>query len=119
MSIVPESKSLRWLAIQFPYTKDPQDDADRFSNVIHVYASAGADLIDRLQAEVDSLRRRMKDPQSVCPVDPDCKCWHCTEDCSVCFGAPLCDWDDESPCQLVQRPDDVTQDRDPGAGSCS
>ena len=56
MSNVPESKSLRWLAIQFPYTKNPKDDTDRLSNVIHLYATAGADCIDRLQAEVDSLR---------------------------------------------------------------
>ena len=58
MSNVPEAKSLRWLAIQFPYTKDPKDDTDRLSNAIHLYASAGADCIDRLQAEVDSLRNR-------------------------------------------------------------
>lgn len=108
MSNVPEAKSLRWLAIQFPYTKDPKDDTDRFSNVIHAYVSAGADCIDRLQAEVDSLRAEVQtvnDRQMVCPVDPDCRCWNCTDDCSVCWAGPMCDWDDKSPCQLTQRPE--------------
>lgn len=53
MSDIPEAKSLRWLAIQFPYTENPKDDCDRFSNVIHIYASRGADCIDRLKAALD------------------------------------------------------------------
>lgn len=105
MSNVSEAKSLRWLARQFPYIKDPKDDMDRLSDFIHLYASAGADCIDRLQAEVDFLRARLNDLQPVCPVEPDCGCWNCTDDCSVCWGAPMCDWDDESPCQLTQRPE--------------
>lgn len=52
MSNVPEAKSLRWLAIQFPFIQDPKDDTDKLSNAIHLYATAGADCIDRLSAEV-------------------------------------------------------------------
>lgn len=45
---IPEAKSLRWLANMFPWTKNPQDDTDRMTNAIHVYAEAGANKIDAL-----------------------------------------------------------------------
>ena len=61
MSDVPEAKSLRWLANQFPYVKDPKDDCDRLSNAIHLYASRGADCIDRLNNEVGRLTSRLRE----------------------------------------------------------
>lgn len=55
-----EAKSLRWLANQFPYTKEPKDDTDRMCNAIHVYAAAGADKIEQLEKQlsmcIDNMR---------------------------------------------------------------
>lgn len=45
---VSEAKSLRWLAFNFPFTPDPEDEADRISNAIHTYAQRGADKIEAL-----------------------------------------------------------------------
>ena len=50
---IPEAKSLRWLAMNFPFTENPADETDRLCNAIHVYATAGADLIEKL---ADNLR---------------------------------------------------------------
>lgn len=47
---IPEAKSLRWLANMFPWTENPQDETDRMTNAIHVYATAGADKIDAMAA---------------------------------------------------------------------
>ena len=38
----PEVKSLRWLA-------NPEDEADKITNAIHVYTTAGANKIEMLQ----------------------------------------------------------------------
>ena len=59
MADIPEAKSLRWLAMQFPYVENPKDDIDRLSNAIHIYASRGSDCIDRLHSEVISLRSQL------------------------------------------------------------
>ena len=55
MSELPEAKSLRWLANQFPFIEIAADDIDKMSNAIHVYAEAGADKIDLLQRNIDKL----------------------------------------------------------------
>lgn len=60
MSDIPEAKSLRWLAVQFLYVKNPKDDVDRLSNAIHLYATRGADCICRLHDEVVSLRSKLR-----------------------------------------------------------
>lgn len=57
---VPEAKSLRWLAMQFPYIENPKDDCDRLSNAIHLYASRGSECIYRLYSEVVSLRSQLE-----------------------------------------------------------
>ena len=46
---LPEEKQMRWLANMFPYIKNPQDEADKMSNVIHIYCTAAADKIKELQ----------------------------------------------------------------------
>lgn len=45
---IPEAKSLRWLAFNFPFTSAPEDDTDRLSNAIHLYAQRGAEKIEAL-----------------------------------------------------------------------
>ena len=35
-SEVPEAKSLRWIANNFPWIDDPKDDIERMNNAIHV-----------------------------------------------------------------------------------
>ena len=59
MSKSPEAASLRWLANMFPYTSSPSDETDRMSNAIHVYCTAGADRIDALSSEVESLKNKL------------------------------------------------------------
>ena len=56
---VPEAKSLRWLANMFPYVEDPQDEADKFSNIIHLNCAAGAAKIEALYAENQQLKREV------------------------------------------------------------
>lgn len=53
---IPEVKSLRWLANQFPWTDNPQDNVDKMSNAIHTYATAGADKIEALAKELEELK---------------------------------------------------------------
>lgn len=48
---VPEAKSLRWLANQFPLIDNPESDVDKMNNAIHAYAIAGADKLEE-QAEL-------------------------------------------------------------------
>lgn len=50
---IQEVKSLRWLANMFPYVDEPQDEADKLANAIHVYCSAGADKIEELQSMLE------------------------------------------------------------------
>lgn len=47
---VPEAKSLRWLANMFPWAENPQDETDRMTNAIHIYAERGANKIEALAA---------------------------------------------------------------------
>ena len=53
MSKIPEVKSLRWLANNFPFTENPKDEVDRMTNAIHVYCSAGADKIEELAKSLE------------------------------------------------------------------
>lgn len=55
-----EVKSLRWLANQFPLINQPKDDADRFSNCIHLYCSAAADALTALTEENAKLRAELE-----------------------------------------------------------
>lgn len=54
---IPEVKSLRWLANNFPWTDNPRDDTDRLTNAIHIYATAGADKIEALSKELEELTK--------------------------------------------------------------
>lgn len=56
MSEIPEAKSLRWLAVQFPFTEDAKDDIDRMTNAIHVYCTAGADKIDEFAKALEVVK---------------------------------------------------------------
>ena len=65
MEDVKEAKSLRWLALQFPFVENPENDGDRLCNAIHLYATAGADkleaqakAIEQLIAELTFLREK-------------------------------------------------------------
>lgn len=65
---IPEAKSLRWLAVMFPFVKTPADDGDRLLNAIHTYATSGADKIEAqartielLKAEIARLRKEAQD----------------------------------------------------------
>ena len=55
---IPEAKSLRWLAINFPKIENPKNDVDRMQNCIHNYCSNAANLIDRQEAEIERLKKR-------------------------------------------------------------
>ena len=63
MEDVKEAKSLRWLALQFPFVENPENDGDRLCNAIHLYATAGAvkleaqaKAIQQLQEELNYMR---------------------------------------------------------------
>lgn len=56
MEEIGEVKSLRWLANNFPFIENPEDDADKISNAIHVYCTAGADKIEALNEELVELK---------------------------------------------------------------
>lgn len=56
MNELNESKSLKWLANMFPFTKDPKDETDRMSNTIHFYCTSGATKIDELQSELNKYK---------------------------------------------------------------
>ena len=45
---LPEIASLRWLANQFPFIKNPKDDIEKMQNCIHSYCSHGADKLEKL-----------------------------------------------------------------------
>lgn len=49
------AKSLRWLANNFPYIDKPEDNTDRITNAIHVYATAGAEEIESLKKRIEEL----------------------------------------------------------------
>lgn len=46
---LPEIKSLRWLANNFPFTDEPKDEIDKISNAINLYATAGANKLEELR----------------------------------------------------------------------
>lgn len=52
---IPEVKSLRWLANMFPFTENPQDEADRISNAINLYCTAGANKIEELDLRCNTF----------------------------------------------------------------
>lgn len=60
MSEVPEVKSLRWLAFQFPFTKEPKDETDKMCNAIHIYATAGADKIESQAKTIELMRQELE-----------------------------------------------------------
>ena len=55
---IKEAKSLRWLAIQFPYKEKPKNETDKLSNAIHTYATAGATKIEEQAAIIEQLKRK-------------------------------------------------------------
>ena len=55
MTNMHEAKALRWLAQQFPFVKQPKNDVDKMQNCIHVYASKGAEALDRLVSRAQSM----------------------------------------------------------------
>ena len=55
MAEISEVKSLRWLANMFPWVDNPRDDADRMSNAIHLYCTAGADKIEELASLLEQI----------------------------------------------------------------
>ncbi len=56
MSNIPEAKSLRWLANNFPFIEHPKDDIDRMNNLIYLYCKAGADKIDELSEKLNNVK---------------------------------------------------------------
>ena len=60
MNKIGEVKSLRWLANMFPWTDDIEDETDKISNCIHLYASAGADKIESLAKENEELKKEIE-----------------------------------------------------------
>ena len=54
---IPEAKSLRWLALQFPKVDNPQDDVDRMQNCINKYCTDAADLINSQKAEIEKYAK--------------------------------------------------------------
>lgn len=56
--IIPsqEAKSLRWLAFNFPKVEKAETEADKLSNCIHLYSTAGADRIEQLEKELEAVR---------------------------------------------------------------
>lgn len=44
----------------FPLTNVPLDEADKISNAIHIYCTAGAEKIDQLQKENEMLLKYLK-----------------------------------------------------------
>ena len=53
---IPEAKSLRWLANQFPEIEKPEDDIDKISNCIHLYCTAGAERLEQMAETIDYAR---------------------------------------------------------------
>lgn len=49
---LPEAKSLRWLAFNFPKIENPADDCDRMTNCIHLYCTNAAKLIEQQRDEL-------------------------------------------------------------------
>lgn len=60
---IPEAKSLRWLANQFPFEENPKDDTDKLCNCINIYCTDGANKIEELQELLDSTKKKIEDLQ--------------------------------------------------------
>ena len=56
---IKEVKSLRWLALNFPLIKNPQNEGDKLCSCINLYCTAAADLIEKLAAENTDLKRQI------------------------------------------------------------
>ena len=52
---IPEVKSLRWLANMFPKFDKPQDDSEKLSTCIHLYCTAGANLLEDYRKKIEFL----------------------------------------------------------------
>lgn len=52
---IPEVKSLRWLANMFPKVEKPKDDTDKISTCIHLYCTAGANLLEDYRKKIEFL----------------------------------------------------------------
>lgn len=52
---IPEVKSLRWLAINFPAIENPQDDSDKISTCINLYCTAAANLLEDYRNKIEHL----------------------------------------------------------------
>lgn len=52
---IPEVKSLRWLANMFPKFEKPQDESDKLSTCIHLYCTAGANLLEDYRKKIEFL----------------------------------------------------------------
>lgn len=50
---IPEAKSLRWLAVQFPLVEKPQNDIDKMQSLIHIYCTAGANRLESMAEAID------------------------------------------------------------------
>jgi hypothetical protein len=51
-----EVKALRWLANNFQYIDEPEDDIDRITNCINLYCTAGADKIEEFNEKIIELQ---------------------------------------------------------------
>lgn len=72
---IEEVKSLRWLANNFPYNDNPQDNTDRLTNAIHIYCTAGANMIEKLAYVLnkkDNCGRDYVKQTGKCPMCIDC-----------------------------------------------
>lgn len=52
---IPEVKRLRWIANMFPKVEKPQDDSDKLSTCIHLYCTAGANLLEDYRKKIEFL----------------------------------------------------------------
>lgn len=57
---IPEAKSLRWLAIQFPLVEKPKDDIEKIQSLIHLYCTAGANRLESIDAENIKLKAELE-----------------------------------------------------------
>lgn len=57
---IPEVDQLKWLANQFGWISNPQDNADKICNAIHYYSITGAERIEKLYRENQKLKEKLK-----------------------------------------------------------
>lgn len=63
--MLPEAKSLRWLANMIPLQIPARDETDKLCNAIHLYAQAGADKLDDLEGEVNEKNALLRSLRTV------------------------------------------------------